>query len=151
MLGRRRTRHASLHDFYLALHRRRLHPQVLPDRPRVRTRRRPIWPPSLRRRQDEGPIEDPGTSHSLTTERGPCTVQPTKLGPAWICVNWAMRVMKYTIMTVCNPPCNTQVLPRVLLSTPLRTIITCNQNWAKDPNTWGTKIWVRPFILIIIY
>ena len=61
--------------------------------------------PFAHTRQDEGPAEDHRTSHSLTTERGPCTVRPTKLGPAWTCVNWAVPVIKYTVMTVCNPPC----------------------------------------------
>jgi hypothetical protein len=32
-------------------------------------------------KQDEGPAEDHRTSHSLTTERGPCTFRPTDAGP----------------------------------------------------------------------
>jgi hypothetical protein len=55
-------------------------------------------------RQDEGPAEVHRTSHSLITERGPCTVRPIKLGPTWACVNWVMSVIKYIVMTVCNLP-----------------------------------------------
>jgi hypothetical protein len=60
--------------------------------------------PFIRTRQDEGLAEDYGTSHSLTMERGPCTVWPTELGPTRTCVNWAMSVIKFTVMTVCNLP-----------------------------------------------
>lgn len=104
VLGRRRRRHPSLDDFYLTLRGRRLHPQDPPDRPRALTRRRPIQSPSLPTRQDEGLVEDHRTSHSLSTGRGPCTVRPTKLGPAWACVSWAVSVIKYTVMTGCNLP-----------------------------------------------
>jgi hypothetical protein len=53
-------------------------------------------------RRDEGPTEVHRTSHSLSTGRGPCTVQPTKLGPAWACVSWAVSVIKYIVMTGYN-------------------------------------------------
>jgi hypothetical protein len=55
-------------------------------------------------RQDKGPAEDYETSHSLTTERGPCVVRPIELGPTWTCVIRAMSVIKFTVMTVCNLP-----------------------------------------------
>jgi hypothetical protein len=60
--------------------------------------------PFAHTRQDEGPTEDYGTSHSLTMERGPCAVRPTELGLAWTCVIWVVSVIKFTVMTVCNLP-----------------------------------------------
>jgi hypothetical protein len=60
--------------------------------------------PLAHTKQDEGPAEDYGTSHSLTTERGPCAVWPIELDPAWTCVIRAVSVVKFTIMTVCNLP-----------------------------------------------
>jgi hypothetical protein len=60
--------------------------------------------PFAHTRQDEDPAEVYGTSHFLTTERGPCTVPPTELGPAWTCVIWVVSVIKFTVMTVCNLP-----------------------------------------------
>jgi hypothetical protein len=60
--------------------------------------------PFAHTRQDEGLAKDYETSHSLTTKRGPCAVRPTELGPAWTCVNWAVCVIKFTVMTICNLP-----------------------------------------------
>jgi hypothetical protein len=60
--------------------------------------------PFAHTRQDEGPTEVYGTSHSFTTERGPCAIRPKELGPAWTCVIRAVSVIKFIVMTVCNLP-----------------------------------------------
>jgi hypothetical protein len=60
--------------------------------------------PFTHTRQDGGPTEDYGTSHSLTTERGPCAVRPIELGPAWTCVIRVVSVINFTLMTICNLP-----------------------------------------------
>jgi hypothetical protein len=60
--------------------------------------------PFAQTRQDEGPAEDYGASHSLTTERDPRVVRPTELGRAWACVIRAVSVIKFTVMTICNLP-----------------------------------------------
>ena len=60
--------------------------------------------PFAHTRQDEGPTEDYRTSHSLTTETGPCAVRPTELGLALTCMIRAVCVIKFTVMTVCNLP-----------------------------------------------
>jgi hypothetical protein len=41
--------------------------------------------PFAHMRQGKGPAKDYGTSHSLTTERGPCVVQPIEWPHADMC------------------------------------------------------------------
>jgi hypothetical protein len=101
-------------------------------------------------RQDEGPVEDHRTSHFLGTGRGPCTVRPKKLGPAWACVGWAVSVIKYTVMTGCNLPswenfgdkpgtrgskclCQGQTAPRVPINTSLLCQSTERLSWILIP------------------
>jgi hypothetical protein len=60
--------------------------------------------PFAHTRQDDDPAEVYGTSHFLSTGRGPCTVRPTELGPTWTCVIWVVSIIKFTVMTVCNLP-----------------------------------------------
>jgi hypothetical protein len=71
------------------------------DRPRVLTGWRLVRTPSLTRDKTKAPPKSV-TSHSLTTKRGRCAVQPTGLGPAWACVIRAVSIVKFTIMTACG-------------------------------------------------
>jgi hypothetical protein len=102
LLGRRRTRHPSLYDFVLALRMRRLDPQNPPWQAKGANRMEACSTLFAHTRQDEGSAEVYGTSHSLTTKRGPCAVRPSELGPAWACAIRVVSVIKFTVMTVCN-------------------------------------------------
>jgi hypothetical protein len=104
VLGRRRTRHPSLNDFVLALHRRRLDPQNPPGQAKGANRMEACSTPFAHTRQDKGPAEVYGTSHSITTKRDPGAVRPIELGPSWACAIRVVSVIKFTVIIVCNLP-----------------------------------------------
>jgi hypothetical protein len=71
-----------------------------------------------RERQSDGGLFDPlrsrvarrrpcqslRTSRPLTTEGGPCAIRSVEMGPAWTGVIRAVSVIRFTVMTIRNPP-----------------------------------------------
>jgi hypothetical protein len=104
MLGRRRTRHPSLVDFVLALRRRRLSPRNPPAQAKGADLGGGLFSLLRSRVTRRKTYRSLQTSRSLTTEGGPCAIQPVEMGPTWACVIRVMFVIKSTIITVYNLP-----------------------------------------------
>jgi hypothetical protein len=91
-------------DFVLTLRRRRLDSRNPPGQAKGANRMEACSTPFTHTKQDRGPVEVYKTSHPHHQERPMCGLAH-RAGPRMgMCDFWAVSVIKFTVMTVCNLP-----------------------------------------------
>jgi hypothetical protein len=103
MLGRRQTRHPSLHDFALALRRRRLDPENPPGQAENANRTKARSTPFPLVRQVKGPAQVYGPPAPSPLGRPMCD-SAHRYGPHADSCNKGRVCNKVCLMTVCNLP-----------------------------------------------